>query len=66
MNNPEFALIVEVEMEDEIIHTWQHPCCGDPTCPCREVAESLVDTLFEVSTLVLGTLVKWELSEQML
>jgi hypothetical protein len=29
------ALIV-ITMEDELLHTDEHPYCDDPDCPCRE------------------------------
>lgn len=25
-----------VLMEDELVHTNEHPICGDPTCPCAQ------------------------------
>ncbi len=25
-----------VLMEDPILHTTEHPFCGDPSCPCSE------------------------------
>ncbi len=28
-----------VPMEDELIHTDDHPFCGDPTCDCSEDPE---------------------------
>ena len=39
MTNP-----IAIPMEDELIHTDEHPYCDDPTCPCQdELAE--LDTL---------------------
>ena len=32
-----------VLMEDEIIHTQEHPFCPDSTCPCREDQELLAE-----------------------
>lgn len=26
---------IKIPMFDEIVHTPDHPCCGDRTCPCR-------------------------------
>jgi hypothetical protein len=25
-----------IPMEDDLIHTNEHPICDDPTCPCHE------------------------------
>ena len=35
-----------VLMEDEIIHTNDHPFCGDPTCGCSEDPE-LIDEVHQ-------------------
>ncbi len=39
-NHREHQPIV-VPMEDDIIHTKEHPFCCDPTCLCREDSELL-------------------------
>ncbi len=35
--HPGLALGLVVLMEDEIIHTDEHPVCSDSTCPCHDV-----------------------------
>ena len=55
---------IPVPMEDPIIHTLEHPFCGDPTCPDKEdpqllaqVAQLVEDGLFtpgEATNYVLG------------
>ena len=35
---------IVIRMEDDLIHTQEHPfCCIDPTCPCHEDPELLTD-----------------------
>lgn len=29
-------VVLVVLMEDEKLHTDEHPTCSDPTCPCHE------------------------------
>ena len=33
-----FVLVVP---EDHLLHTPEHPFCGDPTCPCSEDTDTL-------------------------
>lgn len=33
MDNQQIVFIVD--MEDEPLHTNDHPVCNDPTCPCH-------------------------------
>ncbi len=32
-------VVLVVWMEDEKLHTDEHPTCSDPTCPCNEDTE---------------------------
>jgi hypothetical protein len=32
-----------IPMEDDLIHTQQHPFCSDPVCSCKEDPELLSD-----------------------
>ena len=34
---------VVVVPEDHLLHTPEHPFCGDPTCPCSEDADALTE-----------------------
>jgi hypothetical protein len=34
--NSEYFAVPTVLMEDEPLHTDEHPQCDDPTCPCKE------------------------------
>jgi hypothetical protein len=34
MNQP-----ITIPMEDELVHTQEHPFCDDPTCPCHTQEE---------------------------
>ena len=35
-------------LEDPIIHTDDHPFCGDPTCPCTEDPALLAELAHQV------------------
>ena len=35
--HPGLALGLVVLMEDELVHTDEHPVCSDSTCPCHDV-----------------------------
>ncbi len=39
---------IVILMEDLIIHTDDHPFCGDPTCPCAEDPELLAELAHQV------------------
>ncbi len=39
---------IMIPMEDPIIHTDDHPFCGDPTCPCTEDSELLAELAHQV------------------
>ena len=34
MNQP-----IDIPMEDELVHTQEHPFCDDPACPCHTQEE---------------------------
>ncbi len=34
---------IVIPMEDDIIHTQEHPFCSDPSCPCHEDSALLSD-----------------------
>ena len=34
---------VPVVPEDNLLHTAEHPFCGDPTCPCAEDTDALTE-----------------------
>lgn len=36
ITNEQPVLIVWIEEGDELVHTDEHPFCGDPDCPCHE------------------------------
>jgi hypothetical protein len=42
--------ILEVIMEDEIVHDDDHPECDDPTCPCHADTSSVDPDLVAVGT----------------
>ena len=33
---------IPVVPEDHLVHTPEHPLCGDPTCPCSEDTDTLI------------------------
>jgi hypothetical protein len=33
--------ILVIPSEDDLLHTQEHPFCGNETCPCREDQEAL-------------------------
>jgi hypothetical protein len=34
---------IVIPVEDELLHTREHPFCSDPTCTCKEDSELLSD-----------------------
>lgn len=43
----ELAVLV-IQMEDEIIHTDEHPFCGDEMCPCMDELYDEVEVKYGV------------------
>jgi hypothetical protein len=33
--------ILVIPLEDDVLHTTEHPFCSNDTCPCREDQEAL-------------------------
>jgi hypothetical protein len=33
--------ILVIPIEDDLLHTQEHPFCGNETCPCREDQKAL-------------------------
>lgn len=58
---------IAIPMEDELIHTQEHPFCSDAKCPCKEDPKLLSDiaraieqgllTPAEATRIVMGTTV---------
>ncbi len=48
---------IVIPMEDEIIHTDEHPFCSDLTCPCHDDLGLLEELNNEVED---GLLTSWE------
>ena len=40
---------IVIPMEDELIHTPDHPFCSDATCPCKEDQELLANVAQQVT-----------------
>ena len=41
-------IVIRYEDGDELVHTQDHPFCGDETCPCMEALYDLVEAEIEI------------------
>jgi hypothetical protein len=55
MNNP-----ILIPMEDDLLHTNEHPFCDDPTCGCHEDSILIGEILTQVKA---GTLTPEEATD---